>query len=639
MAKLYDKEENKVSKDEQKEVGLWHERISITKKEQEQWAGDSGAKRFLKEYEGDYGIVFFARNRQVPIPPINEVFSYVQSDIATTFNRDPYIEVNAEAGTTKGAALWEVILNYYWRVLKIKEEIEYEIIEKDLVGYGWHKTGSNKDGKPYSNYVCWDEVLWNIGSKRPPVDCMWMAHKITMPLTKIKKEFPAAKGMEGSPNPEVNKDSYKTSAYKDDIKIGVIWEIWDKEKREIVLIADNLKDRYLAPKRPWPDHVKDFPLDMYWDFAIPKKPRPMSSIAPWEKQILEEMVIMGSAINHAKRWNRQLFIKGGNVDDNSLDKFERGDDGAVITVNGKMDDSSFKFADFGQLPTDFYLLMDRLQAIKRNINGQPEFAKGGVTKTGTRTIGELQLMQQGNQSRQGRKIDRLETHCENIARKIMAELKANFDLDETVRITGEVPDEIIAALENNYDKVTQTVKFTPEEIQGEYDVDIKSGSTLPMDKQTKMQVLEIVGQVIAQAAASGLASNLVVAWLGEMLDGFDIKSLKEAFQADLKAAEEAKQQDAQQQHPDEMKTLAEAEKRLAQTEQIKADTEISILQAKLEAMKGPEEKTPSESISFKDLPEMGRIQMAAQAGIHLTPEQAAKLPPQPPKTTTNGAKK
>lgn len=579
MAKLY--EEKPIKKSEIKEVELDLERIQLAKKSQEDWAEESGANRFCKEYEGKYDLVFHTRNKQIKVPPINEVFSYVQSDIATTFNRDPYFEVNAKAGTVKGAALWEVILNYYWRFLKVKEEIEYEIIEKDLVGYAWHKSGNLKDGKPYSNYVCWKDIVFNIGSKRPPIDCLWMAHRIVKPLNQIKKLYPAAKGMEGSPNPEVDSDSYKRTAYKDDIKVGVMWEIWDREKMEIRLVAENLKDRYLEEKRPWPEHQTNFPFDMYWDFAIPQKPRPMSAIAPWESQILEEIILMAQAMNHAKRWNRQLFVKGGSVDDNSLDKFERGDDGAIITVNGNMDDSSFKFADFGQLPTDFYLLMDRLQAIKRNINGQPEFAKGGVTKTGTRTIGELNLMQQGNQSRQGRKIDRLETHCENIARQLMAGLKANFDFPETLKIIGGTPEELIEALGENFDPETETIKFTPEEIAGEYDVDVKSGSTLPLDKQTKMQVLEIVGQVISQAAASGLTSNLVVAWLSEMLDGFDIKSLKEAYELDLQAAKEQQEQAAEQQQPDELKTLAEAQKRDAQAQQIAADTQITQQEAEL----------------------------------------------------------
>ena len=577
--KLYAEEPKK--KDEAKEVSLWQDRISVAKNAQDQWARESGADRFIKEYKGDYGINFFARNKAIPIPAINEVFSYVQSDIATTFNRDPYITVNAKAGTVKGAALWEVILNYYWRHLRIKEEFEYEIIDKDLVGYAWHKVGTTTDGSLYSNWLDWKHVLWNIGSKRPPIDCDWMANKIVWPLSKIKETYPAAKGLEGSPSPEVDDDTYKKSMYKDDIKVGVMWEIHNKQKREIYLIAEGLKDKYLTPPRPWPEYQQEFPFLMYWDFAVPGSPRPMSSIAPWEAQILEEMVIMAQAINHAKRWNRQLFVKGGSVDDNALDKFERGDDGAVITVNGNMDESSFRFSDFGPLPTDFYLLMDRLQAIKRNINGQPEFAKGGVTKTNTRTIGELQLMQQGNQSRQGRKIDRLETHCENIARHMMNCLKENFDFEQVVQITGDAPEELIKTLGENYDPVTQSVKFTPEEIDGEYDVDIKAGSTLPMDRQTRIQMMELILQTIAQAAAQGPLSNFMVTLIGELLKDYDIKSLEEAYALDVQQAEQAKQEKSKEQNVQEQKVQMEAAKREAQARQVAADTEITMQEAQL----------------------------------------------------------
>lgn len=596
MPKLYS-DESKPKATEAKDVDLWHERVGIAKKAQEAWAEESGAQRFINEYKGDYGIVFKARNRNIKIPAINEVFAYVQADLATTYNRDPYISVNPKAGTPRGAAFWEVILNYDWREQKVKDELEYEIIDKDLVGYAWHKVGYNPmAGKIYSQWVNWKDVIWNVGSKRPPNDCQWMAHRIVKPLDEIKKLYPAAKGLEGVQDPDVDDKTYRKSTYKDDIKVGIIWEIWDKKNRQVCLVAEGLKERFLEAPKPWPEYLDEFPFLMYWDFAVPGSPRPMSAIAPWEAQILEEMVLMGSAVNHAKRWNRQLFIKGGTVDDNALDKFERGDDGAIITVNANLDEASFKFADFGQLPTDFYLLMDRLQSIKRNVNGQPEFIRGGVTKTGTRTIGELNLMQQGSKGRQDRKIDRLETHCENIARHMMAHRKANFDLDETVKITGDTPEEVIQALGDAFDPVTGQVTFTPEDIQGEYDVDIKSGSTLPMDKQTRLQMYEIILSTVAPALAQGPMSKFMVALIEGMLQDYDLKTLQQAYEQDLADAEQAKAEQAGQQSVEDQKTMAEAGKRQAQTEQISVDTLIAgqeaqmgpVGRAQLERLKKPE---------------------------------------------------
>lgn len=583
--KLYASDETR-PKSEAKEVSLWHERISISKKSQDQWSEDSGAKRFVKEYKGDYGIVFHTRNRKVPVPPINEVFAYVQADISTTYNRDPYITVNAEAGTPKGAALWETIINYYWRELKTKEELEFEIIDKDLVGFGWHKVGNavtsvgNGDQlkieseKLYSKFLSWNDVLWNIGSKRPPVDCEWMAQRIVMSLEDIKRKYPGAKGLEGTPSPDVDDETYKKSAYKDDIKVGLIYEIWDARKRKIFMLAEGIKDRFLEEPRDWPEYQDEFPFLMYWDFAVPCSSRPMSAIAPWEPQILEEMVLMGQAINHSKRWNRQLFIKGGNVDDNALDKYERGDDGAVITVNANMDESSFKFADFGQLPTDFYLLMDRLQAIKRNINGQPEFVRGGVTKTGTRTIGELDKMEQGVKGRQERKVDRLETHLENISRHMMMHLKANFDFEQTIKITGDTPKEIIEALGENYNPATGTVSFTPEDINGEYDVDVKAGSTLPLDKSNRIQILEIVLQTISSAVAQGPISPFLNVLIQQLLSDYDIKGLQEAYELEVAEYRKAQEEAKGQQSIEDQKTKAEADKRTAQAEQITVETAI-----------------------------------------------------------------
>lgn len=579
---------------ESEEVNRWHQRISIAKKVHEDWVQESGAKRFCDEYKGDFknsGVTFYRRGAKVPVPPINEVFAYVQSDVATTYNRDPYLTVNPKAGTVKAAKLWEVWINYEWRRLRVKEEMELEIIDKDLVGYAFHKVGSTVDSvgsgetlkilneRLYSTRVDWRDVFWNIGSRRPPYDCQWMAQRIVRPLDDIKAKYPNAASLKGSQHPDLDDDTYKKSNYKDDIEVGVFYEIWDARTKQKYLVADGLKDNYLDAPKPFPDYINEFPFFMYWDFAVPGSPRPMSAIAPWEAQILEEMVLLAQAINHAKRWNRQLFIRGGTIDENALDKFERGDDGAIITVNGSLEEGAFKFADFGQLPTDFYLLMDRLQAIKRNINGQPEFLRGGVTKTGTRTQGELMMMQEGAKGRTDRKVDRLETHCENIARHMMAHMKGNFDFEQVVKVTGETPQEVLDVLGDHYDPMTKSVKFSTEDILGEFDVEVKAGSTLPMDKQTRVKLLEMVLPVVAQASGKGPLPPLLFTLVKEILDNLEIKSLQEAYEVEQEQARKIAQEQAGRQDTDDIKTAAEAKKRDAQAQQIHAETEITMQDA------------------------------------------------------------
>jgi len=51
--------------------------------------------------------------------------------------------------------------------------------------------------------------------------------------------------------------------------------------------------------------------------------------------------------------------------------------------------------DWGSMPPDFFMLVDRLDALIDRIRGQSQFMQGGVTKTSTRTEGELQLIKGG----------------------------------------------------------------------------------------------------------------------------------------------------------------------------------------------------------------------------------------------------
>lgn len=585
-------EDKKAPKTLEEEVARWQQRVSIAKKCHDEWVDESGAKRFCDEYKGKFNIFFQSRKKPIPVPPVNDVFAYVQSDIAAMYNRDPYISVVPKAGTVLGAKLREVWLNYEWRELKIKEELELEIIDKDLVGYAIHKDGHTVqsvgtgeqlkilDQSLYSMRVDWRDIFWNVGARRPPYDCQWMAQRIVRPLDDIKAQYPNAKTLVGTCHPDLDEKTYKKQTYKDDIEVAVFYEIWDARTKMIYLMADGLKDKYLDDPKPWPEYLDEFPFLMYWDFAIPGEPRPMSAIAPWEPQILEKMILLASAVNHAKRWNRQMIVNNCVIDDNALDKFESGYDGAVITNNGTGDiDKNVKFMDFGALPTDFYQIMDRLDAIARYVNGQPEFLRGGVTKTNTRTDAELEKIGQGAKWRIDRRIDRLETHLENIARHLMAHMMGNFDIEKVVKVVGGTPEEVIAQLGDLYDPESQSVRFTEEQIKGEYDVEVKAGSTLPLNEETQEGLLKEILETIAPITVQGPMSPTVNAVIQELLGKYKIKSIEEAYKMELQMAAEAKAKAEGQQNVEDMKTAAEAKKREAQSQQVMAETEITMQEA------------------------------------------------------------
>ena len=90
-------------KTEAEQVTFWHDRVSTAKKSLEAWSRESGADRFIEEYNGKFTLFLNGLRGKIPVPPINEVFSYVQTDLANLYNRDPYISVNPKAGSVRSA--------------------------------------------------------------------------------------------------------------------------------------------------------------------------------------------------------------------------------------------------------------------------------------------------------------------------------------------------------------------------------------------------------------------------------------------------------------------------------------------------------------------------------------------------------
>jgi len=349
-------------------------------------------------------------------------------------------------------------------------------------------------------------------------------------------------------------------------------------------MSDETTKDFLEDPKPWPDYLDEFPYQLLSFCETPDEAYPMSDIAPWNPQVLEKIKIFTMALNHMKRWNRQMLMKKGVMGQQEKDKFEKGIDGSILDakLSGTQDlQSAFKMLDFGSLPPDIYMILDRLDQIMDKVRGQAGFQQGGVTKTQTRTEGELQLIKGGSDSRTDSKQNRIETHCENIARHLMFHRKANLDLDMVVNVTGNEPPEILKAFEGQgiYDPTTKTLHFTKEQIQGKYDLGIKEGSTLPLDKNTRMQTLKEVYQMSIPLASTPSVPPFIAEVVKELLKDYEIKGLERAFEEQQAGAAQKEQGNAMAQESEMAKVESETAKRQAQAQQISADTIIKTANA------------------------------------------------------------
>lgn len=592
---------------ESQQVGKWHDRISVSKRWRDQIADQNNWRTYLEELKGKYDVVL--GNEQVP--PIGEIFAYTDATLANLYASDPYIAVNPKKDASLASAyLLEAAVNHLWGELDLKEEMELEIMDAIVIGHAWNKTGNNTkttgsgdqlkiaEDSIYSNRVSWEDMFMNVGCKRPTKDNLWITQRIYRPTDEVKKDYPKLSSkLNGSTYPSIDVKYMKNISYKEDFNYSAIYEIWDAKERKILTMADEIRDQYLEDPKDWPDYLDEFPYDILSFHQIPDEPYPQSGIAPWEPQVKEKIKVFTMMLNHIKRWNRQMVIKMGTMSPTEVDKFEKGIDGSILFAKTTGDiQTAFKMLDFGSLPPDIYMVLDRIDAVIRKVNGMPEFAYGGTPKTSTRTEGELQLIKGGADARTDRKQNRIERHCGNVARKLLVQLKNNFQVPYIAKITGKEPPEIIQAFKDQgiFDPVSQTIRFKSEDIKGEYDVSIKAGSTLPLDKMNRDKILDNVMQVGAQMASLPSIPPFLAEVIKERLHDYEIKGLEVAFDKQEQAA--AAQEDAKSQESsiESGKVQAETAKRSAQAQQIQVDTLIKGVQA---AGKATGQLRPEESLT------------------------------------------
>ncbi len=589
---------------EPQQVQKWHDRIAVSRRWRDQVSEENNWENLLNEIKGKYDVVL----GNLQVPPINEMFAYKDSTLANLYYKDPFIAVNPKKNATIASAyILEAGVNHLWGELKLKSDIELEITDALFTGHAWNKVGNNTktsgsgnllkivEDSIYANRVSWRDMYMNVGTKNPPKDNVWIAQRIYRPTEDVKNDYgKVAKKLNGSSYPSIDIKYMKNILYKEDFNFTAIYEVWDAHERMIYTLADEVTTEYLEDPKPWPDYLNEFPYQFLSFHNIPDEPYPQSDVAPWEPQVKEKIKLFTMMLNFAKRWNRQMLMKKGTMGLQEIDKFEKGIEGSLLQAATTGDiQQAVKMLDWGSMPPDFFMLVDRLDSLIDRIRGQASFMQGGVTKTSTRTEGELQMIKSGADARTDRKQDRIENHCGNIARHLIMQMKNNFDVPYIARITGKEPPEIIQAFQSQgiYDPASQTIRFDKTAIEGEFDVSIKAGSTLPLDKGTRDQILNKVYQMSIPLASAPSIPPFIEEIVKELLKDYELKGLEAAFDQQGQEAQQKQQMQSQEADVNTQKVQAETAKRNAQAQNVQIDTLLKGLQGagKATGILAPEE--------------------------------------------------
>jgi hypothetical protein len=608
-------------KNNSSEISSWLDKVNKARQKRDQRSAKFRWKEILAEFKGDWSATLGYLD--IGILPINLVFAYVKTELPSLYIRDPHIKINPKTRTSVWTArVLEAVINYIWSRKRLKREIKKCIVDALLIGHSWFKTGYvgqfadvehegdkipqviNED---YFGYrVPWDCIVFDDDAIDPPYDCAWIAHDIYKTPEELKgnqkyNQQAVIDAHVGFERAALDRDADRAKSGK--IRIT---EIWDFAKKVKFTISDGATDYLEAPDK-WPYEMHNSPFSLLkFNFAN-DDPWGLGDAQMAEPQFLELIKIRSAAVDHLKRFNRQLFAEVDAFATNDEEsKFATGTTGAIIKLNpGAIAGNKIKVSDFAQLDPNIYTIEDRVKDDGANVLGQTAAERGGQQKTSTRTIRELLQQVKGAENRRSEKIDSVEDFVEEIAGNLCALIKQFATEPYYVRILGQNSPELQKAIQErpsaqSQDAVTQEggFTFTQEDIDGEYDVDVVSGSSTPLDRgeivKTLIQVIEILPQT--GAIPGGPIYGAIARMIGEE---FDMPELLMAIEQEVEMqAQMKKQQQQQQQDAQDMQTAQVATETQLKAEQAAAKHNkvmVDFIRAQNEAKAAKEASKVSEA--------------------------------------------
>ena len=536
------------------DINKWLNRVKEGEKLRDQADERYGYTRSLKEYRGLYSEVMPSFMKDTAVVPINEVYGYTKAFIPSVYSRDPYVAFNAKGyKSIASSKLLEAGVNAYWRELRLKRQIRRCVFDA-IFAEGWMKTGFSstfgsikpKEGQTpleANEFVRNDEIFstrvsWRHMVKDPDAvdgihDARWVGQKIIRPLSAVvssplytAKNIVATHVDNGDTQTSSDKKKGAESAGEEFIEF---YEIWDMDSEEILWVSEGCADEYMRESAPWPKECEGYPFDLLRFNDDSDEAYVPNLISSWEPQLWEKIKIRSMQLDHIKRFNRQLWAPEGSVSAEQAEKFSRGDTGAINFFQGATAPAPMPYP---QIQTDIYAVENRIDMDKDNISGQPNVVRSAPQRTQTRTLGELQTMISSFQFRQVDPKSEVEDFCGEIAIKVAAAMKAHLPGEKWAKVSQQdLPVLIKAFGVERWDG--HRFMFTREDIKdAEYEVDVKVGSTLPLDPQGRTDALV---NILKLGPTIGIGPNSKLAAVAgkSVINQFEMKEVEQAYDEDL----------------------------------------------------------------------------------------------------------
>lgn len=477
------------------------------------------------------------RNQWDPgVEPVNKIFSYGRTLVPRVYFKAPRVTVTASRpDLVIHAKVVEAIDNMIIREVMLKETLKSSILDSFLCGVGPIKLGYDsefgylpeqaigedgdtvtqvssegdadkieyhetiKPGMPWALRVRPEDVVVPWGS----VDAQslpWIAHYILRPLDDIKQDqkYQHTKELKGTrtPSVDINKSpAFRPTNEKDkDITFAELWEIRDLKTGYIYVICEDelilsAKDVLQADGLPY--EFVSFNPDPEFFWSIPD-----ADILSSSQRELNDINTQTS--KHRAITLLKFLYDQNKVSETELLKALSGQVGAAVGIKDADNLANAIITLQPHIPPDLYqAAMSCMSNMKESL-GFSSNELGDYQQGSPRTATETMTVSQSFEQRITERRDIVADVLTRIIRKWNQYLFNFWSSERAVQVVGP-------------DGVNGWVKYTGEQLRGEYFISIDADSGMPLNRGTKMQMaMELMGKFGGDPMVDQIALRQIV---------------------------------------------------------------------------------------------------------------------------------
>ena len=479
---------------EAQKVKQWFGRVALCKKIYEpqvvQW------ERYKRYYMNDQ---WFDLENWMPETEdritVNQVFPLVKVMLNGTYSKNPHVYIEPAYNDDQSmfaAQILEPHINRMWnKDQQMKKLMRRVALDAIIRGKGYIRSGYAIES--LGETVFRDKIIservsplhfWHDPEAENVYESYYSIRRVILPWVDLKRQWPKKELAAASRYELRPQDKTYTSDIgsvwnnnpnsDDDMARAIVYEIHDHLNRRIYVIAEGY-DKFLSD-RPDPYDITGSLIDEIAFNEIPETPFALPDPALMEGQQLELNRLRTMMLQHVRRFNRKYVTSRDNLNEDEKKEFESNEDGILV----ECDDPGMVFPlKDAPITGDVHMYEERIKMDMQQSTGINEWAKGGMISP-KKTAFEASQISQGTSVRTSEKPSLMEDFSTRVAEKQIRIMQQFMDSP----IIDNIPyNPLGVPLSPSGLKA-----FSRDDIQGEFKITVKQGSTQLPNKDAEMQM-------------------------------------------------------------------------------------------------------------------------------------------------------